>query len=55
MLGLFRLYDGLLMQNCNMKSFAFLLLGIHSRGVRFYRFSGFYQFALFTVRKTGSF
>ena len=26
-----------------------------TRGVRFYRFSGFYRFALFTVRKTGSF
>ena len=25
------------------------------RGVWFYRFSGFYRFALFTVRKTGSF
>ena len=28
---------------------------IPTRGVRFYRFSGFYRFALFTVRKTGSF
>ena len=28
---------------------------VESRGVRFYRFSGFYRFALFTVRKTGSF
>ena len=32
-----------------------LYLSVCTRGVRFYRFSGFYRFALFTVRKTSSF
>ena len=37
------------------KQYLDALVPVITRGVRFYRFSGFYRFALFTVRKTGSF